>query len=510
MSNNITRGTILGYSVALAAATLPGCKGKSTVAPSSAASSAPTAFDELIDYDAVGLAQLIKQKDISPLELLEVVMRRIEASNSTLNFMATPAYERAREKASLFSIDSPFAGAPILMKDMIDVGGVRRTDGSRLLENNIPQNNVAYTDGVERAGLNILGMTNVPELASFVITTNEMFGATRNPWYLDYSTFSSSGGAAAAVAAGVTPMAHGTDGAGSCRLPATSTGIFGMKPSRFRMLSGEVDGSHDQAKTNQVVSRTVRDSAVLMDYTEDQTGDVFAPIGLVNGPSAKRLKVGFIANHKGMMAIEPAVSATQQKTAKLLEQMSHNVAEASLPVNVEEMYAAYMAFFAAKVGGLKSVVEEASGKPLLESGLLTPLLASNIEYSLSNYTEEQMQKGAEYLAGLPAVFNRVFAEYDLLLAPVSPVAGVKLNEATINDTWSEKIARFMMARMEFTAPVNFSGIPAMSVPASWPSDSGMPIGSHFMAARGSDKMLYELAFELEEAKSWKGKWGRTH
>ena len=256
------------------------------LAMSIAPASARTAkHDDLVDCDALALAELLKKKEISPPELVESVIRRIEALDPALNFMTTRAYGRAREKAKSISLDSRFAGVPILIKDMVDVGGVRRTDGSRLLATNIPKTNVRYIDGVEEAGLNIIGMTNVPELAGGLTTNNDLFGATRNPWKLEYSVFASSGGSAAAAAAGIVPLVHGTDGAGSNRLPASITGLFGMKPSRERMLSGESDGGHDLTKTNQTLGRSVRDSAALLDHTEDKSGVRYEPQGGPRGLS---------------------------------------------------------------------------------------------------------------------------------------------------------------------------------------------------------------------------------
>jgi amidase len=224
-------------------------------------------MDELIDEDATGLAVRLRAREFTQAELVETFVRRIEVMNPALNFMTNSAFDRARSKADTIPLDAPFAGVPILMKDMIDIAGLPRTDGSRFMLKNFPKKSVQYVEAVEEAGFNILGQTNVPELASFVITNNDVFGATRNPWNPDYSVFSSSGGSAVAVACGVVPMAHGTDGAGSNRLPPSATGIFGMKPSRRRMRSGEADGGHDIAKTNQMLSRTIRDSALAFSLT---------------------------------------------------------------------------------------------------------------------------------------------------------------------------------------------------------------------------------------------------
>ena len=461
--------------------------------------------DELVDEDALGLAARLRAREFSQAELLEIFIRRVEVMNPALNFMTNDAFERARKAAGTIPLDTRFAGVPILMKDMIDIGGLRRTDGSRLMLENRPDRNVAFVDGVESAGFNIFGQTNVPEMASFVITNNDVFGATRNPWNLDYSVFSSSGGSAVAVAAGVVPIAHGTDGAGSNRLPPSATGIFGMKPSRFRMRSGEAGGEHDIAKTNQVLSRTVRDNAAAMAETEDPSGKVFKPVGFVKGPSTRRLKVGLISPDGALMKTDPEVLDAQQKAARLMENLGHTVEETPWPVDAEAVAEAYVKFFAGKVGALKSAVETASGKPLMESGLLTPLLASNI-LSSAAFTAEEIAEGRTYLNAIEPLFEAAFKKFDVLLGPVAPVVAPPLFEHTPQELWTDEMANYVSARLKYTSPVNFAGCPAMSVPLGRSRSTRIPIGSHFVAAKGNDRLLYELAYELEAARPWRAVW----
>ncbi|MBL4871313.1 MAG: amidase, partial [Robiginitomaculum sp.] len=285
-------------------------------------------LDEFIGYDALGLADLIKSKQITQAELVEIFIRRIEVINPAINFMTNRTFERAQKnaKSGTFGKNTRFAGVPILMKDLINIKGLPITHGSKLFKDNIAAKGTHYTDAVERAGLNIIGLTNVPEMASFIMTSNELFGSTYNPWDMDYSVFSSSGGAAAAVATGVVPMAHGTDGAGSNRLPSSATGVYGMKPTRYRQLSGEVDGSHSTTKTNQMISRTVRDNAAAFDATEDKSGGHYKPVGFVKGPSKRRLKVGYVtSNDNQLLPMERDVRRAQARTAQLLENMGHKV-----------------------------------------------------------------------------------------------------------------------------------------------------------------------------------------
>lgn len=462
-------------------------------------------YDELINEDALGLAARLRAREFSQAELLEIFIRRVEVMNPTLNFMTNDAFERARKTAGKISLNTRFAGVPILMKDMIDIGGLRRTDGSRLMLENRPERNVAFVDGVENAGFNIFGQTNVPEMASFVITNNDVFGATRNPWNLDYSVFSSSGGSAVAVAAGVVPIAHGTDGAGSNRLPPSATGIFGMKPSRYRMRSGEAGGGHDIAKTNQMLSRTVRDNAAAFAETEDPSGKVFEPVGFVTRPSARRLKVGLISPDGALMKSDPEVLDAQQKAARLMENLGHTVEETPWPVDAEAVADAYAKFFAGKVGALKTTVETASGKPLMESGLLTKLLASNI-LSSAAFTAEDIAKGRDYLGKIEPLFEAAFKRFDVLLAPVAAVVAPPLFEHTPQELWTDEMANYVSARLKYTSPINFAGCPAMSVPLGRSRSIGIPIGSQFVAAKGNDRLLYELAYELEEARPWRATW----
>lgn len=462
-------------------------------------------LDEFVDYDATGLADLIRSKQITQQQLVEVIIRRIEALDPILNFMTTPAFDRARRNAGSMPIDSAFAGVPILIKDMVDVGGLRRTDGSRLWATNVPAQNVAYIDGVEKAGLNIIGMTNVPEFAGGFTTNNNLFGETLNPWNLAYSPYVSSGGAAAAAAAGVLPMVHGTDGAGSNRLPASTCGLFGMKPSQFRMLSGEADGGHDRTKTNQTMSRTVRDSARLMDLTEDKSGRVYEPVGFVEGPSARRLTIGFAADAPGVIDVSAEVREAQAKVASLLEALGHTVVEVEWPGDSIAFAELWPLYFATRMIPLKAQVEALTGVPVTEAGLLTGFQASFAAHAASVPAAESA-RAEEFIESLPARFEQAFANIDILLCPVMPKAGALTTSFNPNETFSQARIFELLGNLKFTGPVNFAGNPAMSVPLTWNSSAGLPIGSHFIAPVGGDRVLYELAYELEAARPWKDIW----
>ncbi len=467
--------------------------------------SAPKLHDQFIDYDALGMAELIKNGEISSVEAVELTIRRIEAVEPIVNAISTRTYERALENAGKISKDTTFAGFPILIKDMIDVGGVRRTDGSRMMLTNVPAKNVKYIDGVETAGLNIIGMTNVPEYAQLSLVTNNIaFGLSRNPWDLSKSTLGSSGGAAAAVASGMIPMAHGTDGGGSNRMPACAQGLFGMKPSRARMLSGEADGKHAPFKTNQVISRTVRDSAAIFAETEDPNGP-FKAVGRISGPSTRRLRIGYASSIAGGGTIEPVVVAAQEATAQLLRDLGHEVVEAAIPINTEEFNYNFSGAFLGLFAPLSNRAKSLSGLDAGKSGLLDPFTASLIEFGASIPALRQAE-GLKYLATVPDLFSRTFENVDILLSPVMPFVSLDADALTPEMLVNESVLSLLYAGGSFTAPVNVSGHTAMSVPLNWDDQSGMPVGSMFQAKAGNDGLLYELAFELEGARPWKNIW----
>jgi amidase len=465
----------------------------------------PVAHDEFLDFDTLGLANLIKTKQISQLELLEVIIRRIETVNPTVNFMTNRFYERSRGLAGNISMETPFAGVPILLKDMIDVAGMPRTDGSNFPPKNIPPHNAQYVDGVERAGLNIVGMTNVPEFAGLPGTDNDRFGATKNPWNLDYYPYMSSGGSAVSVATGVVPMAHGTDGAGSNRLPSCVTGLLGMKPSRYRMLADTHDGAHDIAKTNQMISRTVRDSATAFHWTQDPSNGYYPTEKLIQTASTRRLRVGIALENPGLTETSAEVRSATESAGRLMESLGHTVTEVKYPVDAEALFNSYIAFFAGKTASIKDAVESMTGKSLMDSGVLTRFVAGNLVAN-SGITPEEIAVAFKFIESIEPVFDEYFKNYDLLLTPVAPNAGLRIDEMGADTEYSEESSRKLMGILKFTAAVNFAGCPAMSAPLTWNSEAGLPIGTHFVAARGNDRMLYELAYELEEAQPWRNHW----
>lgn len=460
--------------------------------------------DELVDYDALGLANLVKKKELTPVELVEASIRRIEGLDGPLNALTTRLFERALIRAQNVDITSPFAGVPSVLKDTVDLEGVRRTDGSKFFLARVGKVTAPYIAAFERAGLNPVGLTNQPELATLPVTDNEAFGPTINPWDLKKSPMGSSGGTAVAVAAGYVPIGHGTDGGGSNRMPAHACGIFGFKPSRYRMVPGEGDGQHDYFRTHQALSRTVRDSARLADLTENKVNSVLQPMGWVKGPSKDRLRFAFSTKNFFGTEAEPTVKAAIQKTAKLCEQLGHQVEEIDNPVNGEAFYEAYSGVLFEKFPYLVEIVENISGFPVVDSGLLTRNTATLAKFA-STMPADAVKNGMTYFEQLIREFGDFHNQFDIYLTPNIPTE--TLHTGIISpDADFVAIQSFLQETMSFTPVANAVGAPAMSVPLFWSPETGMPIGSHFQAAYGNDKMLYELAYELEMAQPWKDKW----
>ncbi|MEP6390982.1 MAG: amidase family protein [Halioglobus sp.] len=461
--------------------------------------------DYLLDFDAVGLAELVRAGEVTPLALIQAAIGRITALEGRINAMTTLTTERAIKLAPGIPVDSVFAGVPTVLKDLVDFGGVRRTNGSLLSLANVPNESVKYVKAMETAGLNILGMTNTPEFASLALTDNVAFGATRNPWSLEHSAGGSSGGSAAAVAAGYVPLAHGTDGGGSNRIPASCCGVLGMKPSRYRQVSGEGDGGHMLLRTHQCLSRTVRDSATLLAATENHQNQAgYPPVGLVTGQNKRRLRIAYSVNNCFGEAPQTGVREVLEKSAMLCQSLGHEIEEVRNPLDGEALFAALESIMLVGMPSLLAMVEKLSGRPAEEAGILSPATVAIGRYG-SRFTGEDYQKGIAYMDRIAEEFSGFFTSYDVWLTPVMSMETPKIGWVDPHSSGSKVIERNRQM-LAYTAAANGLGAPAMSVPLFHSSVSSLPVGSQFLAAPGDDRTLYELAYELEAAQPWADRW----
>ena len=467
----------------------------------------PELFDEFMHYDAIGLSELIKNKQISPSELLEIVIKRVEYFNPKINAVNMKLYERAREVLLKTDTNSIFSGVPVLIKDMIDIGGVIRSDGSKLMQNNIPLESVPYIIELEKSGLTIVGRTNVPEFASNSNTWNELYGKTLNPWDVTKTVFGSSGGSSASVAVGIVPLAHGTDGAGSNRIPPNACGVFGFKASRGRLASGEEGGSDDFLKTNCGISRSVRDNEQLFIATQKREDNPFAAINtsLKNLP-VKPLKIGYIRTGLEGYEVDPEIIAKQDEIAKLLTSLGHQVQEVKIPLNGDDFYDQFNIFFLTKfVPLVKSIMANNNSYTKIEDiKELTNFVKTEAIFA-KDFNEKEIEKATDYIKNdIPAIFKSMFEENDVLFSAVCPIKTQSVDFLNpMKDSFEDK--KFVVGQtLSLTSFANICGHPAMSVPLS--NIEKLPLGSMFQAPNGQDELLYQLAYQLEEARPWKDQW----
>ena len=446
-----------------------------------------TQTDPLLNYDATGLAGLVRIKQVSPRELVAVTIKRIEALDGKINAVVTRTFEQALAAADKVDTNAPLAGVPFLLKDNIDVAGVKSTHGSAFYKDHIAETSAPMVKIHEAAGLIILGKTNMPEVGLAPTTEPALLGACHNPWGLDRSSGGSSGGSAAAVAAGYLPVAHASDGGGSIRIPSSCCGIFGLKPSRLRMVAGSTNQA--DFAVDHCVSRSVRDSALLFTLTQDRSAYApFKPVEFVFGPGKRRLKIGLcIPNHFGSLP-HPDVQKAIEATAKLCEDMGHTVIMADNPVDGEAFETHFMALFSTRISALAAQVAKITGIPAAPAGVLGDFtLAFDIKgRSLGSDAVANAQK---YFRDAGIAYAQWMQSFDLLLTPVLPEPPPKLGYLSDMTMGYETLSRRVFDYMAYTPIQNALGLPGMSVPLGTSSD-GLPIGSHYVATAGDEKTLF--------------------
>jgi amidase len=460
--------------------------------------------DPLAPLDGLAQADLVRRGEVTPAELIQAAMRRSAALDPTLNAIVTPAFDRALARVSAAGFDAqvPFAGVPYLLKDLTDWEGVRCTHGARLFLDRISPRTEPFVTRSEAAGLVILGKTNTPEFGLLPSTEGLALGPARNPWSPAHSTGGSSGGAAAAVAAGIVALAEASDGGGSIRIPASCCGVFGLKPSRGRMLA-DADGEPGSLDAHHCVSRTVRDSARLFWQTERrEEGAPFTPVGLVTEPSARRLTIAWSTRSALGEEPHPDVLAATQAAVELCAGLGHHVVERAHPFSGAEFADHFLTVWAR---GPAELVDELRSKPggAASLALLEPwTLGLAEEYAKKPLGSYEAALG--YFARVERAVAEFFTGAHVWLTPVLASPPPPLGELAPDvpyETLRERCIRYV----GYTPVHNVAGTPAMSVPLGWSAD-GLPIGIQFAAKQGDEATLFALAYELEEARPWADRW----
>jgi len=469
--------------------------------------------DDFAFMDATAQAELVRRREVTALELVDAAIQRIERLNPTLNAVVTPMYDEARQLAAGRLSEGPFTGVPFLLKDLIaSHAGVRMTEGSRFLRDFVPDHDSELVVRLKRAGLIILGKTSTPEFGILPTTEPELFGPCRNPWNIQRTAGGSSGGSAVAVASRMIPMAHGNDGGGSLRIPASCCGVFALKPTRGRNPLGPDHGDITSGLVcEHALTLSVRDSAALLDATSGpDLGDPYwAPppkraYAREVGVKLRRLRIGFsTASHIGVPVHPDCVSAVSD-AAKLCADLGHEVQEATpaTTIGIGEVVQAFMtAYGALQISTIDAWATRLGRKPNQEQlePLTWAIYSTLCKYSASEYllAVTVLQRAARDLA-------RFFENHDVWLTPT--LAEPPLPLGSFVSTAQDPL--YGWNRMAFFSPFtpicNFTGQPAMSVPLFWNAE-GLPIGTHFVARFGDEGTLFRLAAQLEEARPWAGR-----
>jgi len=464
--------------------------------------------DEFARYDGLGLAELVRRREVTPAEVLEAAVSAVEARNHEINAVVCRLDDQARAAVAAGLPAGPFTGVPYLLKDLgAHYQGAVTSYGGTLFKDFVVDHDSEITRRLKRAGLVIFGKTNTPELGLASSTEPRLFGPTRNPWNLAHSAGGSSGGSAAAVAAGMVPMAHATDGGGSIRIPASACGLFGLKPTRARNPMGPDAGEGwGGASVGHAVTRTVRDSAALLDATSGpDLGDPYwapppaRPFLEEIGRDPGRLRIAIATSPWNRQPVDAECAEAARAAGRLCERLGHAIEEASPVIDAAALGAATLIV----IGGNLRAAMEARAAALGRA--LDPSDVERITWlrAMDGHTA----RAADYARAI-GVMHRTgrtvapfFERFDVLLTPTMCRPPHPLGVIDMMTTDPERYGQAVLGTIGFTSLFNSCGSPAMSVPLAW-SRAGLPLGVQFAAGFGDEATLFRLGAQLEAAQPW--------
>jgi amidase len=465
-------------------------------------------FAEYAEYDALGLAELVRRKEVRPLELVEAAIAVIERRNPALNAVVHKAYDEARAVAAAPLSEGPFAGVPFLIKDLgAKVKGWPRTSGSHFAQVAADVEDSELVARYRASGVVLLGKTNTPEFGIPGVTQSERLGPCGNPWNPEHISGGSSGGAAAAVASGMVPMAHASDGLGSIRIPAANCGLVGMKITRDRTPICEVTDGVLGFSVHHVVSRSVRDSAAMLDATGyAQAGDPFqapakdGPYLDEVGRAPGRLRIAWSAETPSGRPIDPEVEAALHRTVDLLKGLGHEVFEQGLGIDYRALYRAQGQASASNfAANIQRWVEALGREP--EEGELGPLARRAYEAGKRMGGQATFHALQELRLFCRQILAR-FETFDVFLTPTMSRPSPRIDWLNPLTVELREFDRRQADTYATTPPFNFTGQPSISLPL-WQSKSGLPLGMMFSGRFADEATLYRLAGQLERELPWK-------
>ena len=471
------------------------------------------------DLDGVELARMVADGEVSAIELLDEAIERAERVNPELNALVYPWFDHARERALEGLPDGPLTGVPFLLKDLgTYYEGQPISSGSKIFADYVPDHDSEMVIRYKAAGLSIFGRSTSPEMGITSTTESQLHGKTRNPWNTGHTAGGSSGGAAAMVAAGVIPVGNASDGGGSIRIPASCCGLFGLKPTRARTPSGpDVGEGWAGMSTVHAVSRSVRDSAVLLDATAGP--DVGAPYYAPPperpwaeevGRDPGKLRIGVIVMPFNDSEMDPDCFRAVEHAAELCRSLGHEVEDAVLDIPEEVR------------NPLFDIVRPSTklAIDLRAAELGRTANPEDVEPLTWRMISGEMPTATEYIAATRAVHTigryvaRWFAGidgpgYDVMLTPTMATPPLELGRLSLDreDMYAQGVD--VQRTVGFTSLFNASGNPAASIPLYW-NEAGLPVGTQFVAPYADEAALIRLASQLEAAQPWAGRRPPVH
>jgi len=459
--------------------------------------------------DGLAQAALIASGQVAPEELLEATIARAEAINPAINAITVKLYDQARAAAAAKLPEGPYRGVPFLLKDIgASLQGVPTTAGSRLFAKSATYDS-EITQRLKAAGLVIFGKTNTPEFGSLPTTEPLLTGATKNPWSAAHSSGGSSGGSAAAVAARILPAAHGSDGAGSIRIPASCCGVVGLKPTRARITGApDVGESIGGISSQGIISLTVRDNAALLDCIQGPApGDPYyaEPPGMpyltALAEPVRKLRIALTRHSLIMTRLHPDCTAAAEDAAALCEMLGHTVIEDAPPFDGETFYTIYSRFWPLSAARSIHRLDRENGRP----GAVTAVEPFN-QYL---YEVSRDISALDYIVDLQwfhaatRSFGTWFAEkgYDVWLTPTLGLPPPPLGHFDAGRLGGAVVLERFIEFLPFTPLANMTGQPAISLPLYWNAEN-LPIGTQFAGRFGDETTLFQLAAQLERARPW--------
>jgi amidase len=467
------------------------------------------AFSEYGSYDGLGLAELVRKRQVSAQELLDEAIARTVRVDPQINAVVVKHYDYAQAQIDKGLPDGPFTGVPFLLKDLDILEGTRTTSGASVYEDNVADHTGTLARRFLDSGVTIFGKSATPEFGLMPTTESRLFGPTRNPWNPAHSSGGSSGGAGAAVAARILPVAHASDGGGSIRIPASASGVFGLKPTRARNPLGPDRGEGwGGFSCGHVLSISVRDSAAMLDATHGPESSSLYYAPPPERPFAEevrrepgRLRIAFTDRSPYGDAIDAEIAGAVREVARLLASLGHHVEERVPPLAADPAIVMTTIVSANTALNVRQA-EQRFGRTMTDRDfeILTLASARNaLQITAADYVAAQLNAFQ-----ISRQLARFFETCDVFLCPALCAPPLRIGEINTMSEDLSHIPPILRRYMPATAMFNMSGQPAMSVPLAW-NAAGLPLGMMFAARFGDEATLFRLAAQLEQERPWKDK-----